>query len=335
MIDKALQHCFIRSIIDNVDPSWLVNCNFVNLYNPPNDNNKVLTCLYLKDNRRTLLYVTNKIFTTSKFDGRPWCQKYESFLKNIMPDKHLSSMFYYSGLYFDEFSNDTDLCTLREYIRLNAYDSKVLCNYVGVIRSILNYHIIPFCFSEDLLLVNADKNIILPSYNFLVSLSFPLSEDLLIMFKKRLHPCVLNVLKQKTRDRNIIANTGAYEPTKMKRICTRIIDREALLDRVYCLSSIIYYISYVGTLWKLQKQWPSQSKALTNRTNNQCTGICDYAINHLHGSHLKKVIHNYVCTDICTRLPGKLKKSTSIYSFFNETLCELERYLKHLDDDLY
>jgi len=332
MIDKGIQQCFLRSIIDNINPNWLLNCNFVNLYNQSNDNKKHFTCLYLSDDRKTLLYVTNKIFTMAKVDGRPWSQYYKHFLRGLFPDNHLTSMFYYSGLYFDEFTNSSEIYTLKEYIRLNPYDSNVLCNYLERVESLLNYHMIPFCFSEDLLLVDLNKTILLPSFNFLISISFPISEEMIYMFKNKLHPVVFNSMKQDKRNRNIIANTGAFDPIKMKKLCTRIIDREAMIDRVYGLSSIIYYIAYVGSLWKFQKQWPTQRQF---KNTNQCGGICNYATNHLNGDQFKKRIHNYVCNDIINRLPGKLKKSTSTYTYFNEALSELRSYLKSLDDCFY
>ena len=339
MIDKNLQSCFIRSVVDTlVNPSWLKNCNFINLYS--HDNKKRVTCLYITDDRRTILYVTDTIFATGP-DGQPWSQKYAAYLKDLLPSSHSTTLFYYSGLHFDEYTNDSDMYTLKEYMRLNAYDSRMLCDYIRNIRTVvLNYHIIPFCFSEDMLLVDAQtRNILLPSSNLFVSIAFPLPEDLVTMFKNRLHPYD-GVIKEQKRERGVIARTGAYDPIKMKQLCTRIIDKEATIDRVFSLSSIIYYVAKIGTLWRLQKQWLPHMQHRGRNTSigdfanvtNRCVGLCSHVSpNNIHAS-MKRLVHNYLCIDIVSKLPIKMRKSTSLYTYFDEATAHLERYLRQLDE---
>lgn len=322
MIDTNIQSCYIRCLVDQINPEWIQKCNFVSLYSNRSKNN--ITTLYITDDGKKILYITNKVYVLNDQDGKPWSQKYEKYLKHLFPKELTNTMFSYSGLYFNEFKHGDSLLTLSEYMRVETYNPKIICGFLDSLKNMLKYHLSVFCFSENLLLV--DKNneeILLPSYNYVVSLAHPIPEELFTVFKNKLHPSVskhMKMLKLKTN----IANTGLYNPSKMKQICIRIIERTAANDRVYLLSSIIYYFSTIGTLWKLQKQW-----SLGVKKNQKCVGLCSHSKNHSN-VNLKTIIHNYVCVDL-VNLPINLKKTRYLYTEFIKQVDDLQCYLTNLN----
>lgn len=327
MIDTNIQSCYIKCLVDQINPEWIGKCNFVNLY--CNKNRNSTTTLYITDDGKTILYITNKIYVLNEGNGKPWGQKYEKYLKNMFPKELTNTMFSYSGLYFNEFKHVSSLLTLYEHIRVESYNSRIICGFLDKLTHLLKYHIGIFCLSENLLLV--DKNneeILLPSYNYVVSITHPIPEEMFTLFKNKLHPIVLKCMKNvktTTNSSNSIANTGLYNPTKMKQICIRLIERSAVTDRVHLLSSIIYYFAIIGTMWKLQKQWSPGTKR-----GQKCIGICSLSKNHTN-IELKKTIHDYVCIDVVNNLPINLKKTNALYTEFITRIHDLQCYLIKLN----
>lgn len=325
MIDSNIQACYIRCLVDQINPEWIGKCNFVNLYN--NKSKNCITTLYITDDNKLVLYVTNKINVLNDRDGKPWGEKYEKYLANLFPKEFTNSVFSYSGLYFNEFKHNNCLLTLYEYIRIEPYNPNIICSYLDKLTNVLKYHLSVFCFSENLFLVDKNsEDILLPSYNYIVSIAHPIPEELFTVFKNKLHPIVSKHIKHsKNNNNNTIANTGLYNPTKMKQICIRIIERNAIIDRVYFLSSIIYYFATIGTLWKLQKQWPPKVKK-----NQKCAGTCLLSKNHTN-INLKNTIHNFICVDVLNNMPNILKKTNTLYTDFTKYISDLQSYLMNLN----
>lgn len=322
MIDSNIQSCYIRCLIDQINPEWIEKCNFVSLYSNKSKTN--ITTLYISDDRKKILYITNKVYVLNDQDGKPWSQKYEIYLKHLFPKELTITTFSYSGLYFGEFKHGDSLMTLSEYMRVETYNPRIICAFLDNLKNILKYHLSVFCFSENLLMVDQNnEEVLLPSYNYIVSLSHPIPEELFTVFKNKLHPSLSKHMKTLKLKPNI-ANTGLCNPSKMKQICIRIIERNAAIDRVYLLSSIIYYFATVGTLWKLQKQW-----SMGLKRGQKCVGLCFYCKNHTN-VNLKNMIHNYVCVDV-VNLPINLKKSNSLYTEFIKHANDLQSYLMNLN----
>lgn len=356
MIDVNMQHCFIRSLIDsNVHPSWLSTSNFVNLYsgNDCKSTTTDITCMFLTNDRYRLLYITNQINAFDTTSGLPWAQKYANILKPLTLNQMNTFSFSYSGLFFCEYSHNEQLWTLKEHMLTNSYTANLFSNYIRNVIRISKYHLIPFLFSEELLLVDAvSNNLLLPSPNFILSITHPLPMGLCKMFKNRLHPLMVYYLnKVKANNNSNLKNTkrvvlsGLYSPIKLKKICTRLIERDAASDRVYFLSTFIYYLAAVATFWKLRKQFIIQSNISSIRDTNfrqnkkhgngslkKCTGVCSQATNYLEAEPLKDLIHNYLCIEVTLMVPIKLKKATELYIVFNACLMELESYLLKLEN---
>jgi hypothetical protein len=322
MIDTNIQACYIRCIIDQINPIWMEKCNHVNLYNEKIKNN--LTVLYMTDDRKRILYITNKIYAFSK-DGFPWSQKFEKYLKPLLPHTLSNTLISYSGILFNEFCHGNSLITLSEYMRVENFNPNLLCDFLNNLKDILKYHLSVFCFSENLLLVDKkNENILLSSYNYIISLSHSIPEELFKVFKHKLHPIVSKHMKNLKQKPNSIANTGLYSPSKMKQICIRLVEKDAATDRAYLLSSIIYYFATIGTLWKLQKQQPLFSK------NKRCDGLCLLSKNHTN-TNLRKTIHDYVCVEIVNNLPINFKKTNALYPEFVKRVNDLQKYLMDLN----
>lgn len=330
MIDSNMQYCFIRCLVDKISPVWIENCNFVNLYGEKNK--KRISILYTTDDRKRILYITNRIYAVDSKNGMPWSQKFTKYLKMLFPHELTNTLFSYSGLFFNEFSHNHSLLTLSEYMRCEDYNPNIICNYLENLKLILKYHLSVFCFSENLLLIDKNSNsILLPSYNYVISLTNPIFEDLYSTFKHKLHPIVVKHFKNLKTKSNHIANTGLYNPLRMKQICTRLVDKEAAIDRVYLLSSIIYFFSVVGTLWKLKLNLSWQLSLNVRKNKNGCIGgLCSLSKNQLSNIELKQLIHDYICESVVVHLPVKLKKAHSLYPEFINALSDLQRYLQNL-----
>lgn len=327
MIDYNIQYYYIRCLIDQINPEWIEKCNFVSLYN--NKSKNYITTLYITDDGKKILYITNKIFVLNDQDGKPWAQKFEKYLKHLFPKILSNTLFSYSGLYFNEFKHDDSLSTLSEYMRVEPYNPKIICGFLDSLINILKYHLSIFCFSETLFLVDKNREeIFLPSYNYVVSIAHPIPEELFTIFKYKLHPIIVKHMKTLKVKTNNIANTGMYNPSKMKQICIRLIEKSATTDRAYLLSSIIYYFATIGTLWKLQKQWSLGIKK--PRQSQRCFGLCSHSRDHTN-INLKKIIHDYVCIEVVNNLPVKLKKSSTLYTDFIKHVTDLQNYLLTLN----
>lgn len=332
-----MQHCFLQTIIHNVDPLWVENNGFVNLYTGNENKSNNLTCLFISDDKKCLLYVTNRIFTCDSNTGFPWSQKFCNYYKNILAKELGPMSFSYSGLYFNQYRHDCELNTFKEHMKLNPYNPNMICNYLDKLRDILKFHLLPFCFSEDLLIVDERENIIIPNANYILSITYPLPEDIVKVFKSRLHPFVFQqVQKYKTISKHSaersIARSGLFSPLKMRRFCTRLIEKEASIDRVYFLCSIIYYFSCIGVCWKLQKQFIQLNNLKTKSKNRKCFGLCLQSTNHIEGDKLKDIIHNFICLEVVQKLPVQLKKAESLYTYFQSCLTDLEQFLRQIDN---
>lgn len=331
-----MQHSFLQTIIHNVDPLWVVNGGYVNLYTNHENKSNNVTCLFISEDKKCLLYVTNRIFTFDYKTGFPWSHKFINYYKNILVNELGPMSFSYSGLYFNQYRHDCELNTFRGYMKLNPYNPNVICNYLDKLRDILKFHLLPFCFSEDLLLVDERDNMIIPNANYILSITYPLPEEIIKVFKNRLHPFVLQQIQKsktlsKANTERSIVKSGLLSPVKMKRFCTRLIEKEASIDRIYFLCSVIYYFACIGTCWKLNKQFIHLSSLKTKFKNQKCLGICLQSTNHIGGDRIKEIIHSYICLEIVQKLPVQLKKADLLYTYFNSCLTDLEQFLRQLD----
>lgn len=343
MVEFSLQHSFLRSIVDSrIDPIWLQECNWINLSAPFNNvknKHNVQIFMYFTDDRKRVLYATDCIFAHSSENGLPWSQDFITHFKTLLPEVLSKITLTYSGLFINEFIHNNELYTLREFVKGNCYDPRIIYKYLEIVKEIIRFHVIPICFSEDLLLVDHDEgNILLPSSNYVVSTVYPVRNSLFKIFHYRLHPETIKSISntKKTQDqRRQIANTGLYNPVKMKQYCTRLIDKEAAVDRIHCMSSLIHFFATLAVYWKLNKQYngvTEKSKRKRSKTATKCPGICSLTINHLAESTLRELIHDYVCVQIGLHLVQKLKNNAnSLYDCYSQCLSELQKFLIDLD----
>lgn len=329
MLNDYIRSCYLMCLVDRkFSPKWIVECDWINRFThccslkPEMD-----TFLYLSLDGKKVLYATKHILAFDEDTGLPWANRYKEKI-TILPEKELKSKYLYAGLFVSEYVHPRKLITLREHMKLQPFSAAIILKYIDKIIDMTSIHMLPLCFSEDLLLVDVEnEDILCCSYNYIVDSSHPITDIILTLFHKRVHPYLLSELDKKKAVSSIIP------PARMKKYCANVIEKEARKDIKLFMFSLVYFLGSIATYWKLGIRWPYSVKKNNKKifSSFKCSSICQHSKYSMF-EDIRDKIHNYMCEMVLRRLPTEICSSTQpIYVIYKHILSDLKSFIESLD----